>query len=188
MGPLSWFSLKPEFCGQRRIWKLQACRTNLTLMDPFQPHALLQLYLLPGFCLECLFLSSAADKLLCISKAFSKSQGRVSCAFCMLLPQKVHPSVLVAVILFLSNGWQVCFHHCTEPLEKLDQACFLSGAPQPGPGSGLEYRGSASAWCMNAHQVQCGCSDHPAESRSLEYKLVCPCRTPWMWDGDDQMY
>lgn len=74
------------------------------------------------------------------SKAFSKSRGRVV-LFCLVLLWEVHPSVLAPLTPFLSSGWRVCLRHWTEPLGKLDQACLLSGAPRPGPGSGTGLRG-----------------------------------------------
>ena len=55
---------------------------------------------------------------------------------CSFLLQKACPSI--PAVLFLSSGWWVCLRCWTEPLEKLDQASLISGAPQPGPGSGSE--------------------------------------------------
>lgn len=103
-------------------------------------------------------------------------------------PKKAHPSVLAAVMLFLSSGWQVCLHCWAEPLEKLDQACLLSGTPQPGPGPGREHRGPSQ--CLMRE-----CS--PSAVRVLRtnwlgpepgLQLACTLRTLWMRDGDDQMY
>lgn len=150
-------------------------------MHLFQAHAFLPLHLPLCFCLECPFLSSAADELLCVSGAFAKPWDRMSCTLCMLLLQKACPSVLAAVVLFQSRGWQVCLPCWTEPLEKLDQARLVSGAPQPSPGSGREPRGLSQCLmseCMPSAEpvlrtnrlrpepgIQLACTQNPVNAR-----------------------